>query len=1005
MATLTTLVPTSYITYSGTAPTTTTVGNIDNTVASPDGAFLVFGANSSGTAFYNITNVNSDLGAMTTLTYNIRYKIENLSGDTETLYVRVYKSDRTTALTDEMLVVSTTANIAITNKGNTSFTGVSTTATKEDWDNAVLAIKTVHAANKAADGSVWSVDEVEINGTYNQAVSVALNSPDDSGTTSDTTPDLTFTGTDPEGTSPITYEVQIDEGSDFTTTNKHDLSEVVEDQEVSIISATTIHDLCFGDSGLKLYLITGSALVYQFNLNTAYDLTSASYTDKTLSALSQTTSTTGCSISSDGTKFYVLDTPNETVFQYTLGTAWDLSTGSYASKSYSTSTQTLDLYTTGLAFSSDGTKCYVAARDGDVIFQYTLSTAWDISTASYASKSLDVAAVNGLHGIGFNSDGTVCYVCLYADGVIKNYVLSTAWDISTGSYLSTITIGSGYNITGVTVSSNGSHIIYTRYGSAYTRRLTVNPMTKGLSSADAGFTDVTDGGDTDPFDSGDQIKYTVQSALSAGTYYWRVRGKDTTGSNNWGDWSSTYSFSVTAGSSTATVSPLGIELTPTTTTATYLEVDSATVSPVTTTLTPTATTATYVQVNTASVAPLVVNLSQPEVTATYAIVKTATVAPITTTLTPPAVTATYLEVDSATVSPLSVTATIPEVTATYIQIGTASVSPVGMTLTQPEVTATSATASTATVSPLALTLTPTTTTATFINVDTATVAPLGLTATIPEVTATYIQVGTASVSPLALTLAQPEVTATHLAGGTATVSPVTLTLTAVEVTATYIQVGTATVAPLTTTLTQVEVTATHAEVRSATVSPIATTTTNPEVTATYLEVDSAVVAPLTTTLTQPEVTATYIQIGTAAVSPATMTLTQPEVTATSQSGVVAAVSPLVINITTVSVTATYVQVGTATVSPLAVNITSTAVTATYIQVGTASVAPLTTTLTVPEVTAIAGNTHTARLSPLQIALTPKTVTCYALVNDFPSKFIYVDGELALRLTGKHYTLI
>jgi hypothetical protein len=45
-----------------------------------------------------------------------------------------------------------------------------------------------------------------------------------------------------------------------------------------------------------------------------------------------------------------------------------------------------------------------------------------------------------------------------------------------------------------------------------------------------------------PFASAQAVTHTVQAALGAGTYYWRVRGKDPAGSNTWGDWSAVRSF-------------------------------------------------------------------------------------------------------------------------------------------------------------------------------------------------------------------------------------------------------------------------------------------------------------------------------------------------------------------------------------------------------------------------------------------------------------------------------
>lgn len=66
-----------------------------------------------------------------------------------------------------------------------------------------------------------------------------------------------------------------------------------------------------------------------------------------------------------------------------------------------------------------------------------------------------------------------------------------------------------------------------------------------VSDTNPGFTDVTNGADTDPFASGDTISYTFQSALSDGTtYYYRVRAKDPAGSNTYGSYSSIRSFTV-----------------------------------------------------------------------------------------------------------------------------------------------------------------------------------------------------------------------------------------------------------------------------------------------------------------------------------------------------------------------------------------------------------------------------------------------------------------------------
>lgn len=217
--TLNTLLPTAYSSQTGTAWTTTTVGNIDEGIAGADGLFIVAGANSTSSIFYDVTDTPSDFVTMITLNYDIRYKITPLSNDTEVLYVQVFKSDKTTSLTNEMTVVSTTTALTIRNKGVTAFTGVSTTATKAEWNAAYFRIRTSHSASGGKDNSVWSIDAFEVTGTYQTSPTVALNTPADTATGQSTTPALNFTGTD-SNSDTVEYNVQIDTNSSFNSTNQ-----------------------------------------------------------------------------------------------------------------------------------------------------------------------------------------------------------------------------------------------------------------------------------------------------------------------------------------------------------------------------------------------------------------------------------------------------------------------------------------------------------------------------------------------------------------------------------------------------------------------------------------------------------------------------------------------------------------------------------------------------------------------------------------------------------------
>jgi sugar lactone lactonase YvrE len=90
---------------------------------------------------------------------------------------------------------------------------------------------------------------------------------------------------------------------------------------------------------------------------------------------------------------------------------------------------------TGLFFKPDGTKMYVIGTVGDDVNEYDLSTAWDITTASYLQNFSVAAQEINPTSIFFKPDGTKMYVVGSVGDDVNEYDLSTAWDVSTASYL------------------------------------------------------------------------------------------------------------------------------------------------------------------------------------------------------------------------------------------------------------------------------------------------------------------------------------------------------------------------------------------------------------------------------------------------------------------------------------------------------------------------------------------------------------------------------------------
>jgi len=138
----------------------------------------------------------------------------------------------------------------------------------------------------------------------------------------------------------------------------------------------------------------------------------------------------------DGTKIYTCEN-GDWIRQATLSTAWNISTHGTADYSMQTS-QTHNPNPAGLFIGNDGTELYVSEiSSGDYVVQYTMSTAWDLSTASYTRK-FDVSAQEGNpRGVSFSKNGTLMFInggSFPSQYKINKYTLSTAWDISTATH-------------------------------------------------------------------------------------------------------------------------------------------------------------------------------------------------------------------------------------------------------------------------------------------------------------------------------------------------------------------------------------------------------------------------------------------------------------------------------------------------------------------------------------------------------------------------------------------
>ena len=200
---------------------------------------------------------------------------------------------------------------------------------------------------------------------------------------------------------------------------------------------TAARGLAFNADGTKMFVVgqTGDD-VNEYALTTGFDVSTASFTDA-FSVASQDTNPSGIAFNTDGTKMFVCGYTNDSVYEYTLSTGFDVSTSTYVD-AFSVAGQ--EIVPLGLAFNTDGTKMFVCGQDSDNVNEYALTTGFDISTASFTDAFSITPQDTAPQGLGFNTDGTKMFVVGGAGLDINQYALSTGFDVSTSVFTAVFSV-------------------------------------------------------------------------------------------------------------------------------------------------------------------------------------------------------------------------------------------------------------------------------------------------------------------------------------------------------------------------------------------------------------------------------------------------------------------------------------------------------------------------------------------------------------------------------------
>ena len=256
-----------------------------------------------------------------------------------------------------------------------------------------------------------------------------------------------------------------------------------------LVNDTSPSAIAFNNDGTRMYMLgIANDRIYSYNLSTAYDITTTPGAASSFDVSGQSTVPHVLIFNNDGTKMYVADRVSLTLYQYSLSTAYQVNTASasYDSVSLDVSSQEPSGFT-GVSFNNDGTKLYTLGYGSDNVHQYSLSTAYDLSTASYASISFSVASQDTIpYDIYFNNAGTRMLILGSATDSIYQYSLSTAFNVSTASYdsVSFSVAGQDNQPLGITFNNDGTkmYMVGSQNDSVYQYSTAFDTQTLDLST-------------------------------------------------------------------------------------------------------------------------------------------------------------------------------------------------------------------------------------------------------------------------------------------------------------------------------------------------------------------------------------------------------------------------------------------------------------------------------------------------------------------------------------------
>ena len=246
--------------------------------------------------------------------------------------------------------------------------------------------------------------------------------------------------------------------------------------------------ITFKPDGTKMYITgIGADKILQYNLTTAFDITSAAL-EKSVLIRTVEGAPEDVKFNSDGTVIFILGTGGNGIDRWSLSTPYDIGSITAADTTFTS----IGGDPRGLAFNNDGTKMFVLNQTNTRVEEYNLSTPYNPDTKTLTNTLTNATSSNFHQGLGFNADGSKMFVVKSrggsnTDNKIDEYALSTAFDISSSSATLTGTFSPTHSsdeyLSGMAFNGSGTKMYHINWSGDEVREYSLSCPFKVTSSS------------------------------------------------------------------------------------------------------------------------------------------------------------------------------------------------------------------------------------------------------------------------------------------------------------------------------------------------------------------------------------------------------------------------------------------------------------------------------------------------------------------------------------------